>query len=67
MRLVEELERFISGDICMHYWNIRTDHEDFNKILNAIYDGGERRQCDIADIASIMKALHKAGFKIVRI
>jgi len=63
MRLVEDLENKIGREISKYYWDSPTDHADFDKILNAI-DNGSGQTCDIA---GVMIALHKAGFKIVRI
>ena len=61
--MVEDFEYKLGRDISKYYWDIGTDHENFNKILNAI-DIGDGQTCDIA---GVMRELHKAGFKIVKI
>lgn len=63
MRLVEELEYKIGSGISNYYWDTASDHADYEKILNAIDNGGGQT----CDIAGVMKELHKQGFKIVRI
>jgi hypothetical protein len=61
-RLVEELEYEIGKEISLLYWNIGTDHDEYDKILNAIYDGTN----NCRDTIDVMRELHKAGFKIVK-
>lgn len=62
MRLVEWAEQKLSKDILIQYWDTGTDHEDFNKILNAIDTGGGQT----CDVPRVIAELHKAGFRIVK-
>ena len=56
--MVEDLE-----DICKYYCDNSTDHNDFEKILNAIDLGGGQT----TDIAGVIRELHKAGFRIIKV
>lgn len=62
-RLVEDYQDKIGPQISSYYYNIETDHENYNKILNAIDTGGGQT----CDVANVVIALHKAGFKIVEL
>lgn len=61
--MVEDHEYKLGREISKHYWDAPTDHKDFNKILNAIDIGGGQT----CDISGVIRELHKAGFKIVKI
>lgn len=62
MRLVEELEYKIGSEISNLYWDCPSDHDDYDKILNAIDRGGGQT----CNIAGVVIALYKAGFRIVK-
>ena len=62
MNLEEDIEPFLDKNICLKYWDMRTDHENFRRIINAIDLGGGQT----CDVNGVLRELDKAGFIIKR-
>lgn len=61
--LERDIEPFLDNKICQIYWDIKSDHSDFRKIVNAIDTGGGQT----CDITGVLRELYKAGYFITKI
>lgn len=59
---VHYAEKNLTREVCGQYWHSPTDHDDFGKILQAIDRGGGQA----CDVPGVLRALHEAGFKVVK-
>ena len=63
VNLEEDIEPFLDNKICQRYWDTKTDHYDFRKIVDAIDTGGGQT----CDITGVLRELYRAGYIITKI